>query len=444
MVIAAALLTKLCLFSAESAETILCESLAECHRVYPLSSSKGAFLYGYTVDTLYSAQLLPGEMLTRATVSGIIRSVSHSAAYAYALYDSSSSQRDTRVLKMNTANGEFESFSIGKLGSADKSSFAVSGDEAFVIKTDDAYAYVQSFRLGGKELHKYKFNSNLSRLFQDGSTAYALLYTGELYKIGGGSSQYIARLETDSMPFNAGDGYIFTDKHQLASLCDGITEYINGADPKLTVNSEYGLVTHNGSSVKCGDREIFRGSNLSFVLTNNNLCAAVYSDFTYDCTQLNAESNNAPRDNSPADNNNYNVSNNNRITQNNDDEISLSIPYPVRNRTIYNVDPSLSVSEFFSRFDEKPELYNSEGARVYNGNIKTGYTLRYDDALYEIAVRGDLNRDGKLKSNDITAFMLHLVGKKPLTGASLIAADFNLDGRASNADLVLMAKAAEK
>ena len=32
-----------------------------------------------------------------------------------------------------------------------------------------------------------------------------------------------------------------------------------------------------------------------------------------------------------------------------------------------------------------------------------------------------MNCDGKLKDNDVSALMLHLAGKKPLTGASLIA-----------------------
>ena len=331
---------------------------------------------------------------------------------------------------------------IGAAGSADKTSFAVSGDEAFVIKTDDIYAYVQSFRLGGNELHKYKFNSNLSRLFQDGSNVFALLYTGELYQIGNGGSQYVARLETDSTPFNAGDGYIFTDKHELVSLYDGSTEYIMSAKPKLTTASEYGLITHSGSSVKCGSREVLQCSSPAYVLSCKNLCAAVYSDFSYDITKLNTENDNAKPDKSPAESNRS--LRNNSVGQSEDDEISLSIPYPVRNRTICDVEASLSVSEFFSCFDEKPELYNADGARIYNGNIKTGYTIRYNDALYEIAVKGDLNCDGKLKDNDVSALMLHLAGKKPLTGASLIAADYNLDSRVSNADLVLMAKAAEK
>ena len=440
--ITAAFFVKPCLFAADSAEKDISEALAECHRVYPLSGSRGGFLYGYTANTLYSAQLLPDEALTYVTVSGIIRAVSHSGDCAYALYDSSSSQRDSCVLKLNIESGEYESFSVGKLGSADKTSFAVSGDEAFVIKTDDIYAYVQSFAPDGRELHKYKFNSNLSRLFQDYSNVFALLYTGELYQIGNGSSQYVARLETDSTPFNAGDGYIFTDKHELVSLCDGSTEYMMSAKPRLTTASEYGLITHSGSSVKCCSREVLRCSSPAYVLSCKNLCAAVYSDFSYDTTKLNTENDNAKPDKSPAESNRS--LRNNSVGQSEDDEISLSIPYPVRNRTICDVEASLSVSEFFSCFDEKPELYNADGARIYNGNVKTGYTLRYNDALYEIAVKGDLNCDGKLKDNDVSALMLHLAGKKPLTGASLIAADYNLDSRVSNADLVLMAKAAEK
>ena len=108
---------------------------------------------------------------------------------------------------------------------------------------------------------------------------------------------------TANKAISSGDGYIFTDKHELVSLYDGSTEYIMSAKPKLTTASEYGLITHSGSSVKCGSREVLRCSSPAYILSCKNLCAAVYSDFSYDITKLNTENDNAKPDKSPAESN---------------------------------------------------------------------------------------------------------------------------------------------
>lgn len=421
-----------------TAASSFAEALSGCHKVYPQSGADGGFLYGYTADTLYSARLLPEEITVGTKVGGIIRAVSHSGEYAYALFDSSSSERDTRVLKMNSSSGDWESFSLGKLGYADKTSFAVSGNEAFVIKTDSAYAYAQSFRLGGGELYRYSFRSNISRIFQNGDEAYALLFSGELYQIGGGSSRLIARLKADSFPYNAGDGYIFTDKNELVSLESGETEYLECAQPKLSAYSDCGLVTGDGKSVSLGNTEVFGSGRISYLLVCQSQCAAVYPDFSYKTARLDSENNDDPQRGQTPDN-----EAGGSASREDKEEANANIPYPIYGRVIRGINPPLSVSQFLSELDGEPELYNLDGVRIYTGNVKTGHTLSFGDALYEIAVTGDLNSDGKAKSNDVTALMRHLTGKKTLSRLELLAADYNQDGSVNNTDLLLISRLAD-
>ena len=59
---------------------------------------------------------------------------------------------------------------------------------------------------------------------------------------------------------------------------------------------------------------------------------------------------------------------------------------------------------------------------------------------YTIAVCGDVTGEGNVNSKDVTLLQKHLCGNAKLSGAFLKAADFNLDGKVDNRDLVLISR----
>jgi hypothetical protein len=77
--------------------------------------------------------------------------------------------------------------------------------------------------------------------------------------------------------------------------------------------------------------------------------------------------------------------------------------------------------------------------------MKTGDRLVVTDAsgtskTYTIAVRGDLNRDGKIALADLLMVQKYMLGTLKLDGDQLEAGDIDRDGKDALSDLLLIQK----
>ena len=108
----------------------------------------------------------------------------------------------------------------------------------------------------------------------------------------------------------------------------------------------------------------------------------------------------------------------------------IIIPLPAQLKVTYD--------EFISDMiiDENLGYQVVDGATVItSGNIKTGYKLKVGGATFTIVVLGDINKDGRIRSNDYGYIKNHIMGDSTITDSiAKIAADINGDGRIRSND----------
>lgn len=110
---------------------------------------------------------------------------------------------------------------------------------------------------------------------------------------------------------------------------------------------------------------------------------------------------------------------------------------------ITGVASQTTVTQFKENLAKQVTLYDKEGKEVTSGKIKTGYRAVVLGDIYQISVTGDVTGEGNVKSNDVSALMSHLTGEKTLEGVYLVSADYNMDGKVDNSDLVYIARYVE-
>lgn len=119
--------------------------------------------------------------------------------------------------------------------------------------------------------------------------------------------------------------------------------------------------------------------------------------------------------------------------------------YMISDDDITRVSPLTTIGTFISHIQTNGEIsifdLNDEKLS-YDDLVGTGFklTATYNnvDYVYIIAVRGDVNGDGKAKLLDLSFINQHLVNKIVLTGIKAKAADINYDGKIALLDSSLM------
>lgn len=422
-------------FGVNSEETYSVGLLDNCRNLYVYNGNANAYVYGSATDTLYSSRVLPDVTTKYVTVSGVIRSVCHDEASAYALVEQS--RKNYCVVQMNMNSGNCNYYDIGTQKNIYNLTFAVSDDEIFIICTDSANSYVKSYNKSGDMLYNYGFNNeNVEALFVNGSRAYAKLYGGDIYLIGGNSKSFCASVKSGEELSNAGVGYVFTSGKRLFNLSDNSSTYI--ADASLNQVVANGDVLYvDGDTVKnlSGGSKAQKSAEL--LLSAGDEVSAVTADF--ECVNFDIPT----ADKSPkviAGKSSQVQTDNKKAQKIDNASDSGGNDYWIDNGIFCGVESQTTVAMLKNSFSQAVTVYDSNGNEVNSGKLKTGYVLRYSGDDYPIAVRGDVTGEGNVNTKDIKLLMDVLAGLKKLSNEFHTAADYNLDGNVDTRDLVLIAQ----
>ena len=104
--------------------------------------------------------------------------------------------------------------------------------------------------------------------------------------------------------------------------------------------------------------------------------------------------------------------------------------YIISENKIYNVEPETTVEILKNNVPKSIksfQLMDKDSNIIENvEKIKTGMKLKFDDKIYNIIVKGDLNGDGKVNTTDVVAMRNHMVSLDTVPYPD--AGDIDLDG----------------
>lgn len=388
--------------------------LEDCKYLFTDNNNSGSYIYGFNSKTLYCAQLIPQVKIRYVNCNGAIRSVCQNGVNTYALFETDTSAKTYVIVQLNMNNGDCNYYTFTNLDHIYNSSMAVSDNEVFFISTDSYYSYVISYNFLGKKLNEYTFNDEASELFVNNSTVYTRLLSGDIYRLSNGSSHFCTSIIPQSNFANGGKGYIQTDFGKLVSLESNTASSV----PSDCAVYAGGIFYTNGNDVVNNEKYYTFKNNISKLLVNNNQIAVLLSD--YSCQVIKT-----------SDLKEYKS----------DFTINQSeIPYSIDGNIICGVKNGTTVSEFKKNFSTSISVYNINGENVTSGCMKTGYRTILAGETYHISVTGDITGEGNVKSNDISELMSMLTGKILINGANYKSADYDLNGKINNIDLVLIAQ----
>lgn len=415
------------LYSAESKSIQSLNDLSSCKELYTYSGYNYAYFYGYTSNTLYSAQSIPDINLRYIKVDGLIRAVCHNETCAYALYESKATGRSYSIVRMNMQSGACDYFDIGAQNNIINSSFAVTDAEIFIIRTDSYNSYAASYDISGKRKYNYKFDFNIEKLFINNSKAYAVLSNGDIYAIENGMHTYCNNLGNNLNFANAGTGYVYTEGKLLISLTDNSRENIINAKASKVLKCKNKLFSFTGNTLKSSDGGKITIPDAYMLTATANLISVLSSN--YECNTISISE--------MYENRNGNNEYDNNTNQSYQD---FENQYKVKDNIILGIESGTTVSQFKKNFSEEITVYNKDGDASASGKIATGFQCKVYDNTYKIAVRGDVTGEGNVKSNDVDVIMKNIVGLYSLENEFYAAADYNFDGVLDNRDLVLIAQ----
>lgn len=383
--------------------------LRNCASLYSYSGKNNAYFYGISNRTLYSSRVIPNRATRYITVSGSIYAACHDENYAYALYKTGNNSLG--VVRMNMNSGKCDYCTINDTRSAQKSSFAVSGNEIFIIYTGSTYLYVKSYNFSGKYLRSYTFPNGAEILFCNGGIAYARAFSGAVFRLSGASQTKCADLEAYKGFTDAGPGYILLNDKRLVSLGNGRVQ---------NLKSNFAVVSNKNSFYLSGSTLSFNGGKTE-VSSPKLLCAAdstaaVLSN-NFNCEIISAKSS-ASSGSQSAQSARLNISGN----------------------LIIGIEVNSTVAKIKEKYPEVKKIFNLDGKEITSGKLRTGYSALTQSGEYKFALRGDVNSSGTLNTADTDELMKALLGTANLSDCRNKAADYNYDGSVNTKDLILIGK----
>lgn len=404
--------------------------LANCSGIKSDSNSRGGYLCAFSGNTVFSAKLVPDFSSYNFTVNGHIKGVSQSGKYTYALVLEDTFTNKYSVYSLNTDNGNvFQSTFSNENFRTD--SFSVSDNCIYYIKTDSAYAYVACVNLSSDKKTKITFGQNVNEVFNNNGKSYARLYDGSVCRLSQASSACVANTGEFRNIANVGINKVINQDGFIVSLSDNSREYVSNAEfgkVSASDNKVFSVVNYHLSR-KTSDKtqSVSIPDTAKAVVSYKNQCGVLLDNGTvqvYESSDFDEKK--------TADNNNHSD------LSNSDNQAVIS-DYIFSDGIIYGVYSGETVADFKAK-TSADAVYKSDGSVAKSGKLKTGFTTVMNSKTYTIAVCGDVTGEGNVNSKDVTLLQKHLCGNAKLSGAFLKAADFNLDGKVDNRDLVLISR----
>lgn len=202
--------------------------LAACSSVKSDSNGKGGFVCAFSGNTVFSARLVPDFSAYSFSVGGRIRSVSQSGNYTYALVFDDAFTNKYSVYSLNLDNGN-----VSQNTFVDEnfmtSSFSVTDNRIYYIKTDSLKSYVACRDFSSDKKSKITFSDNVNEVFNNNGKSYARLCDGSIYKLSQSSSTYVADTGELKNIYNAGINRVINEDGFIVSLSDNSRDYVSNA-----------------------------------------------------------------------------------------------------------------------------------------------------------------------------------------------------------------------
>lgn len=396
------------------------------------NNSMGAYVYGFTSDTLYSAVLLPQQMSSSVKIKGKIRCALQSESITYAFYEIDAKKKMYGLVGIDAFSGKCTYYDFNDIQSVLTNLITISGDYVYFMATDEIYAYMKVYSINGDYQGRIDFGYNSpNKLFNNNGVGYAVCDNGEIYRFNGLNAEYVTKIWKAVVPYNVGVNTIVTGEGAIYSL-DG------SAPPEINIHNNKIIFTNRACAYESGKslvliednkyKFIECNGNSKFILGYENSIAVFYDDYSYLVIGFEEFPDNTFND----DNNGV------KTASNNNSEYFFTTDGYIR-----GVENTISIKQFKQKFSEGVKIYDSNGEEVTSGNVRSGYILDIDNNSYIISVNGDLSGEGNIKSNDVSKLMDFFIGSDNLSDLQMICADYNFDGVIDNKDLVIIARIAE-
>lgn len=395
--------------------------MQSCRYLYSENNSYGAFIYGYNINTLYSARVLPKSEVLSKEVNGKIRSVCHDGENSYALFERTISNYS--VLKIDNTKNTCDFYDFDSMKMLNNDYFAVTDNKVYFINTDNVYSYITSYELSGRKLRDYYFNNEIVKLFLNDSDVYVLLYDGNIYRLNSDNYEYCVTVNPEYEISNAGSGCIYSEEGCLVSLEKSSTFNLENINAESVVVSNSEVYYAIGNTVYCKNtddtlKKFAINSNIIKLFVYDNRVMAIDEDFigtTINKSDLKGDS---FQSYTQQPNTNFNL---------NSDNI------------YYRIESGTTIAEFKETIDSTV-VYDHDGYIISSGKIKSGYSVYVDGKIRYLSVRGDITGEGNVNSRDVSALMSYFTKKSQFDKIQLISADYNFDGSVDNKDLILVSR----
>lgn len=394
--------------------------LSDCAYVYRDNNSTGAYVYGYNINKLCCAKVLPSLEVYSTSVNGKIRSITQNNSICYALYECG--VYNYNLIALDTNNGNISTYSFNAMKTIDNSYLAVSGNSVYFVLTDSAYSYVACYDFSGALQNKYKLNGNVRKLFVNDNKVYAQIDNGDIFYLNNGNSKFCVNINPSFKYDNCCCGKVADETGRVVSLVDGSTKIYCKSGFQVLSQYSNNSVYANGNSLLLnnGDKCIDVSYEIDYVLMFKESVAVISNNnlFTYSLKDFKGKSSSFT-----------------------DTQTNLLNPYPINQYgIIYDVDSGTTVTNFKKHYNTPIKIFDTNNLEITSGKIKTNYSASINNETYLISVKGDVTGEGNVKSNDVKSLMSYLNGKITLNNVYQQSADFNNDGLVDNKDLVLISR----